>query len=115
MSPQEFFREGLGAFEAGGGARRTEAGEGGGGEPVDDAGDEGAFGADDGQIDALLRCEREQSLDVLRGDRDIGRVRFRRRAGVAGGDVDVPDARRRRDLPRERRLAAAAADNQDVH
>ena len=58
---------------------------------------------------------RDQPGDVFGLDRHVAHTRLARGAGVARGDVDLGDARRLRDLPRQRVFATAAADDQDAH
>jgi hypothetical protein len=57
----------------------------------------------------------DQALHVFRSDADVAHARLERRAGIAGRDLDFRDARRLRDLPRERVLAAARTDDQYFH
>ena len=82
-------------------------------ERVDDALREGRFWTDDGQCDLLGLRQRDQIRD--RGDSNVGQPRLDRRAGVAGRDEDLSDARGLRDLPCQRVLTAAAADDEHVH
>ena len=83
---QEFLGEGLGAFELRGGLARPEAAQAGGGEGVDDADHQRAFGADDGEADLLGLGERHEAGDVLGGDVDVAHARLGGGAGVAGRD-----------------------------
>ena len=71
------------------------------------------FRADDRQHDALRVGESDQLGDG--GERDVGHARLARGAGIAGRDEHFAHALRLRDLPRQRVLAAAAADDQYVH
>src|ERR1700691_1650400 len=56
-------RPALPKFQAGRGARWTEAGAASGGEPIDDAGDQRALGSHDGEPDRLALREGEQGVD----------------------------------------------------
>jgi hypothetical protein len=115
MAHQEFLGELLAALKARREAARAEAGQAGRLERVDDAEHERSFGSDHGEADVLRTRERHEPGNVHGGDRDIPALRFRRRAGVARRDQDFADARRLRELPGERVLAAAAADDEDFH
>src|SRR5690606_6014636 len=59
--------------------------------------------------------ERQQAVDVGRGDVGVAAFALCRGPGVAGGDDDFVDARRLRELPRQRVLAAAGTDDEDLH
>src|SRR5699024_7782548 len=63
----------------------------------------------------VLRGEVGQRLDVQHVDGDVLALGFGGGASVAGGDEDLRDARILRDLPGQRVLATAAADDQYVH
>ena len=103
----------LRALELRRGFRGAEDAQSGRAERVDDAGGERRLGSDDRERDRLLRRERHEV-----GDRGAGNVRelgLARGAAVARRHEHLRDARRLRDLPRERMLASAAADDEDVH
>ena len=93
--------------------RRTEDLEPRGTKSVDDARGERRFRSDDRERDLVVARE----LDEIgnRGQRDIGERRIARRAAIARRDEHARDARALRDLPRQRVLAATAADDEDVH
>ncbi len=63
-------------------------------EAIDDAGDERPFRTDDGEVDVLALHERDQAVDVGRGDIGVADAGLARGAGVAGRDDDFVDARR---------------------
>src|SRR5258707_1135281 len=75
---------------------------------VCEAGDEGHFGTDDREIDALLADKTDDLVVRVRGDRDALRVLCD--PGIAGRGVKRRDERAPADRPRERVLAPAAAD-----
>ena len=109
----ERLREVLRALELRRGLDRAEDREPRGAERVDDARRERRLRTDDGERDLLLAREGDELGDG--GQRDVRERRLARRAGVAGRDEHLRHARRLRELPRERVLAAAAADDEDVH
>ena len=49
----------------------TETAAIGGGEPIDDAGDQGTLGTDDGEVDILVNRKSKQCIDVVRRDIDV--------------------------------------------
>ena len=73
----------------------------------------GASGPTTVSATSLLARERDEVGN--RRERDVGQLRLARGAGVAGRDEHLGHARRLRELPRERMLAAAAADDENVH
>ena len=75
----------------------------------------GAFGADHGDGDAFALDQRQQAVDVGRGDVDVAALGFGRGAGIAGRDQHFVDARRLRQLPGQRVLATAGTDDEDFH
>ena len=103
MPAQKFLGEGFGAFELRGRAPRAEAFQAGLLEFIDDADDERGFRADDRQINMLGARERNESGDVFRGDFDISNLGLVRGAGIAGGNQNFGDARRRRRISRPTR------------
>lgn len=82
-------------------------------EEVDDAGGQRSFRADDGERDFLALGERGERPEI--GDRDVLEAALACGAAVAGRDVDDLHARRARQPPRERMLAPARADHEDLH
>ena len=115
MTLEELLREGFGAFELRAGAARPEALQARGFEAVDDAGDERHLGTDDRELDALLLGELDQRREVRGGNGHVARLRLARGAGVARRAQDLADLRRLRELPGQRVLAPAAADDQNLH
>src|SRR6185437_1378228 len=112
---QEILRERLRALQARGGARWAEARAARGSEAIDDSRDQRPLGADDGKPYVFARRERQQPLDVVGGDIDVAYLGLERGAGVSGGGENGMDTRRLRAFPRQRVLAAAAADDQNLH
>ena len=82
---------------------------------VDDAEHERTFRTDDRQVDRLRGGESHEPGDVFGCDLDVARLRLERGARIAGRDEHLRHARRLRDLPRERVLAASATDDEDTH
>ena len=62
----ELLGERLGGLDLGGGAGRSEDGQAGGAEAVDDAGRERRFGADDGEVDGAVAARALERVDVER-------------------------------------------------
>ena len=110
---QELLGERLGRLDLGGGARRSEDRQTGGAESVDDARLERSFGTDDGEVDGALAREPLEGVDVEHVDRH------------ALSELGDPGVARRGDqlevglftgqLPRERVLATATADEENSH
>ena len=115
MAREELLREGFGAFELRAGAARPEALQARGFEGVDDAADERHLGADDGQRDALLLGHVDERREIRDGEGHVTRLRLAGGAGVARRAQDLADLRRLRELPCQRVLAPAVADQQDFH
>ena len=109
----DLLREGLGAFDLGRRRARAEDGDAGVAEVVGEPGDERRLRPDDDEVDAELVAEPEQRLRVVRPERVAGAEAGDAR--VAGGGVQVAEPRALGDLPRERVLAPARADDEDVH
>ncbi len=82
-------------------------------ERVDHACGQWRLGADDGQRDLLQLCECHQIAQ--RGAGNIRQFRLPGRARVARGDEHLRHPRGLCELPRERVLAASAADDEDLH
>src|SRR4029079_17098942 len=101
------------AFEARAGSTRTERGDAGLAQLVGDAEHERILGADDDEVDVLLRRELHDRSDVADLERDV--ARDLRRADVAGRAQDLGLQRRLRELPAQRVLASTAAHDQDLH
>ena len=105
--------EALGAFELGGRLARTEGLDPGGAEIIHDAGAERRLGADDDEIDLVRPAERDHRRMV--GNVERHQLAFPRDAGIARRAVELLDQRARRDLPGQRMLAPAGAEEEDVH
>ena len=82
-------------------------------EVVRDPGDERRLRPDDDEVDAELVAEPEQRLRVVGPQRMTGAEPGD--SGVAGGGVEVAERRALGDLPRQRVLTTARADDEDVH
>ncbi len=113
MTRHERLRVVLRALELRRGLRRPEDPEPSRAKRVDDTRGERRLGTDDRQRDVLVPREGDEVGD--RGSRYRGQLRLAHRSRVAGRDEHLGDARRLRDFPRERVLASAASDDQDVH
>ncbi|MDT4815202.1 hypothetical protein FQZ97_482260 [compost metagenome] len=114
VAGQEVLGEGLGALQLGRAGSGAEDGELAAAEQVDHAFHQRRFRADDGELHVLLG-EVGQLLQGQHVDGDVLALGFGSRAGVAGGDEDLLDARVLRDLPGEGVFATAAADDEYVH
>jgi hypothetical protein len=106
----ERLREILRAFELRGFAGRAEHLQAARAEQVDDAGRERRFRPHQRERDAF--AFREIGQRVERRDVDVLQTLVLRRAAIAGRDVDHLDARRLRELPRQRMFAAAGTDDE---
>jgi len=106
----ERLREILRALELRGFARRPEDLQAARAEQVDDAGRERRFGPDERECDAF--AFREVGERVERRDVDVLQTLVLRRAAIAGRDIDHLNARRLRELPRERMFAATGTDDE---
>src|SRR6185295_1043071 len=109
----ETLGEFLGALEPRGGLRRAENPQARRPERVHDTLGERRLRTDDGEDNGFLLREFDQF--GYRGQRDIGEPVLARGAGVAGRDVYPRDARRARELPRQRMLPSTRADDQQLH
>ncbi len=105
--------EDLAALQLGRGARRAEDLEPFRRQFVGDAHRERVLGADDGEVHALFADELHEADEVVRAERDA--FGLPRDSGVAGRAIDFLHQRRLGDFPDERMLAAAAADDEDLH
>ena len=112
---EEILGECFRAFELRREAARAKAAQAGCLEGIDHAEHQRPLGADDGQVDLRGQRVTHEAVDVLGGDVDVAHPPLERRAGVARRDVDLRDARRLRDLPRECVLAAAGTDDENFH
>ncbi len=113
VASHERLGEVLGTFEPRGGLRWAEDLQSCRAERIDDSFRERRFRTDDGQQHALRAREGNQLGDA--GECDISHARLARGAGVAGRDEHLADALRLRQLPRQRVLAPATADDEYVH
>ena len=105
--------EGLGGFEAGRLAARAEGADAGGAQRVGDAFGKRSLGAYHHEVDGVLGAEAGDLVAVEDVERDAGRLLGD--AGVAGGAPEAVDLRVLGEGPGERMLAAAAAEDEDVH
>ena len=105
--------EGLGAFEPRRLAARAEGGDAGGAQDVGDALGERRLGADHHEVDGVLAHEGEDLVAVEDVEGDAGRLLGD--AGVAGGAPEPVALRVLREGPGQGVLAAAAAEDEDVH
>ena len=109
----DFLGEGLGGLEAGGGAAGAEGEDAALAQDVGDAFGEGGLGADHHEIDGVFGAEGEDLLAVEDVEGDAGRLLGD--AGVAGGAPEAVAFRVLREGPGQGVLAAAAAEDEDVH
>ena len=113
VRPAQVLGEALGAFEAGGGLARAERLDAGGREIIDDAGAERRLRPDHDQIDRMRLAERDHRRVV--GDVERHDLALLGDAGIAGRAIEPLGERARGDLPGERMLAPAGAEEEDVH
>jgi hypothetical protein len=113
VARHERLREHLAALERGGGTGWSEDAQSVRAKQIRDALVERRFGPDDREIDLLAPREREKRIEIGRGDRH--RVRNAGDAGVAGRGHDMIHVRLACELPRQRVLAAAVTDHEDLH
>jgi len=71
------------------------------------------FRADHGELNAFFQRERNQFRNRSNGD--VFQPLFRRRAAVAGRDIDLLDARRLLESPGQRMFASAGTDDEEFH
>ena len=95
--------------------RRAEDAQARGAERVDDAGGQRRLGADDGELRRCSRCANATSSGIAGRRATLVSPGSRAVPALPGATNTVRDARRLRELPRQRVLAAAAADDEDVH
>jgi len=115
VAVQEILGEGLGAFQLRGHRARAEDAQAGGAETVDHAGHQRHFGADHGEIDFLLARKLEQAFEIVDGDIRVAHAALARGAGVARRHDHRAHPRRLLEFPRQRVLAPAVADDQNLH
>ncbi len=114
VATHEFLRERLAALELRGRARGTEDRKAGVAQPIADARDERIFGADDDEVDLFALRERDHRIGVT-GFHGREATRLPRDRVAAGRREHAGDARTPRDLPGERMLASATAEDQHPH
>ena len=105
--------ERLRPLDARGLGARAEDRDPGAAQVVRDARDERGLGADHDEVELVLPAEPEQALDVVHPNGMAARERSDAR--VSGGGVQLCECVALRELPRERVLSAARADDQDLH
>ena len=115
VAHQELLGEPLAALEPGGEPARPEAGQSRGFKGVHDTRDQRTFRTDDREPGRFRARERDESGDIRRGHGRIAAFRLECRAGVARRDDHFGHARGLRELPGQRVLAAAAADDENLH
>ena len=112
---QEIFGEGFGAFQLRGALVRSEAAQAARLKVVHYAGDQGGLGAHDGQSHSIVLSEIRQCGEIHHIDGHVFKAGFLPGAGIAGGNIDRLHVCRLGSLPRQCVLAAAAADDQNIH
>ena len=115
VARQELLGKLLAAFEASRESSRAETGEARVRKGVDDTGYEWPFGTDDRQRHAFGTRECDEAGDIHRGDCDVPAPRLGRSARIAWRNENFGHARRLRELPCQRVLAATAADDEYFH
>ena len=105
--------ERLGAFDRGRPCARPEHREAGGGQPVGESRHQRHLGTDHDHIRPLLVGKPHERVVIVDGHGDTRGVT--RDARIARCRHEPREQRTLRDLPAERVLAAAAADDEDVH
>ncbi len=113
VAHHERLREILGALELRRGAGRAEDPQAVRPECIDDARSKWRLGTDDRQIHRFLACEGHKLRN--RRHRNVDHARLPRGSRVARRHMHTRHPRTLRELPGERMLAAAAADDEDVH
>ena len=103
----------LGAFEARGGPARSERLDSGGGEIIHNAGAERRLRSDHNEINlaGFGKCAHGGMI----GGIERHQLAFLRNTGVARRAVEPLNQRASRNLPRQRVLAPARAENKDIH
>jgi hypothetical protein len=113
MARHERLRERLAALEARGRCRRAEDRDARVAQPVGEPGDERIFRTDDDEVDRLRARERHDGGDVARGH--LGYAACDSTHGIAAGcGEQLGDEGALGDLPRERVLASASADEENL-
>ncbi len=115
MAGEEVFREGLGPLELGCAGGRAEAAAPGRRKHVDHARHQRRLRPDHRQVNAFTFSQGKERLRVFGVGRHVAYPGLQGRAGIARGDQHFPDTGGLRQLPRQRVLAAAAADYQHFH
>jgi len=110
---QDLLGEGLRALDARRLRARPEDGDAGGPQLVGESGDEWGLGADDDEVDAEAAAESDEGVRVGCTEA-VARAQLGD-ARVSGRRVELAEKWTLRDLPRERVLPPAAADDEDVH
>ena len=113
MAHHEVFREILGAFELRRLLHRSENAVAGGLHGIDQARGERRLGPDHGQRDIIFFNKINYLLISI--EDDILQPVLARGTGIARRDKHLLHPRRLREFPRQRVLAAAAADDEDFH
>ncbi len=113
VARHEVLGEGFARFDARGGGAGPEGAQAGLLESIDDPGGKGIFRADDGEADLVFAGEIDQAIEVHRVDGHAFAVLVH--AGIAGGAIELAELGRLGQLPRERVLAPARADQQNIH
>src|SRR2546425_5187972 len=113
VARHQVLRERLRALDRGRLGDRTEHREARVEEAIGEAGDERRLRPHHGEVDPLAPSERDETVERVGGEGDAHRVAGD--AGVAGCREQRRDARALGDLPGERVLAAAPADDQHPH
>ena len=113
VAAAKILRESLRPFQAGAGAPRTEDAEARGLEGVGHARGEGIIRSDYGEVGAVKFRRGDESRQVRDADGKV--LPEGERAGIARGADDFSHARGPRELPGQRMLAAAGANEEDGH
>ena len=111
--PAQILGEGFRAFEPRRLPARPERLDAGGFEIVDDAGAERRLRPDHHEGDVMRAAERDHGFVVGEIERD--ELAVLRDAGIAGRTIKPLHQRARRNLPRQRMLAAAGTEQENVH
>ena len=115
VAGQEILGVGLAAFQLRSGGGRPEDAQAGGAEAVYHASHQRYFRADHGQCHAFSLGQRQQTVDIGDFHRDVAALVFAGGAGVAGCHDHFGDTGGLGQLPCQGVLAAARADDEDLH